>query len=174
MTIQDEPKELESPEVLELEGLPLGECVARLADLSARVAQGASDAGVRSLVVRLAFKESGPEMRKAWVDYFAASKDQLFLPLLEEWLGDPDEELRLGVVSSIAWNRGAGTNDSLLRTIEQDPSQRVRRIALKYLVRRGSLGGWDPCDLTEIVREEDWRPVTKREYMKLVGGSFEV
>lgn len=73
-------------------------------------------------------------------------------------------------MSALAWNRASGVNNLLLQTIERDSSQRVRRLALKYLVRRGTLGEWDPRDLTDIVHEEDWRLVTKREYSKLIDG----
>ena len=168
MTLKDQNTKLSPRELAELEDLLPDKRVARLAELSARVAQGVSDEDVSSLAAEIAANEEHPEVRMAWVAYSAASTAASFASLLEDWLNDSNEEHRLHVVSALAWNRGLDTNNILLRLISSDPSQRVRRRALKYLVRRGTRGDWQPFDLAGIVRENDWRPTIKREYTKLL------
>ena len=168
MTFKDQNTNISSQELAELEDLLPDKRVARLAELSARVAQGASDEDVSSLAAEIAANEEHPDVRMAWIAYCAASRAESFASLLEDWLKDSNEEHRLHVVSALAWNRGLNTNSILLRLISSDPSQRVRSRALKYLVRRGSRGDWQPFNLAEIVRENDWRPTIKREYTKLL------
>lgn len=161
-----EPRELEALAHLDPQGR-----VAQLAELSAKVAHGANDTRVLSLIVRLVLQEDDDEVLRAWLGYFGASRAEPFFPFLEAWLDTPDEDRRLNVIVSAAWNRAMRTNDLLLRTIRQDPSLRVRRLALKFLVRRGSLGEWDPRELDTIVRKTDWRPITRREYERLMNRS---
>lgn len=155
-------------EVEELHQLSPSERVAALQQLGQRVAHGASDTAVVDALLALASSETATIMRDAWLGYIFASSAKEFFPLLEEWIHNPDEERRVGIVGAMAWNRSPEANDALLRLIQSDSSSKVRRRALRALVRRGSLGKWKPFDITPLVSESDWLPVTRREYSRLL------
>jgi HEAT repeat protein len=171
MNTQDLSDEILLEDVTGLRVLPASDRASKIADLGRRVARGACDNLVIERMAEVASRESDLDVRKAWLGYFSASGDEAFLAILEAWFSDADEERRVGVVGVLAWNKSPQTNEVLLRLIRSDESQLVRQLALKYLVRRGSLGKWQPCDLLSIVPESDWRPVTKKEYLKLIGRS---
>ncbi len=147
-----------------LEGLSAREMADRIGVLAARVTQGASNDGVAAAAAQHLRQSSGAETTGAWVSYAAASRAAIFLPELTDRLSTAREEIRAAVIAAVAWNRSDGVNAVLLDVIQADASADVRRLALKYLVRPGSLGEWEPTDLTSAVREADWRPVTRREY----------
>lgn len=163
------PERLTSGDVTDLRSLPPSGRAARLLELGRCVAHGTSDEPIAEALVELASEGSDAETREAWLSYIAASQAEGFFPILEKWLRDSEEERRTQVVGVLAWNRSSRTNEALLRMIEKDESKRVRRLALKYLVRRGTLGKWEPSDLFDLVRDSDWRPVTRREYLTLIG-----
>ena len=169
MTSTTEVAEITEDDLQGFESLAPAERAERILALSARVAQGASDSDVLPAILRLVENEVDTAAREAWISYFGSSRSDVFFAFLESWLEDSDEDRRMAVISALAWNQSARTNDVLLQTLTRDPSVRVRRLALKYLVRRGSLGHWEPVDLLAIVPESDWRPVTKREYLRLIG-----
>jgi hypothetical protein len=155
-------------EVRELRDLPPEERRKSLVSLGRRVAGGESDETVVSILAQLAKDEGEVDTRHAWVSYVVASRSEEFIPVLEKWLASSGEELRLGIVGALAWIVTPRTNDILLNLVRSDGSSRVRRNALRHLVRRGSLGEWEPVDLLAIARESDWRPITKREYLKII------
>ncbi len=163
------PERLTHNDVEDLRSLTTSRAAAKLVELGRCVAQGTSDELIVVVLVELASETPSMEMRDAWLSYVAASQAAGFPPVLERWVEDSDEERRAGVVGVLAWNQSSATNDALLRLVEKDESKRVRCLALKYLVRRGTLGKWEPVDLLDLVSESDWRPVTKREYLRLVG-----
>ena len=94
MNSEEENDRIESRDLDKIRSLPRLEQVPAIDDLSRRAAQGASDAAVDSLIVVLASSQTDPEVRDAWVSYFGASKSEVFFPLLDEWLNEPDEHLR--------------------------------------------------------------------------------
>lgn len=165
----DCPEQLTRDDLADLRSLPPSGRAAKLLELGRCVAHGTSDEPIVDALVELALEGPSMEIRDAWLSYVAASQAEGFFPLLERWAQDSEEERRAQVVGVLAWNRSSATNDALLRLVERDESKRVRRLALKYLVRRGSLGKWEPIDLFDLVPESDWRPVTRREYLKLLG-----
>jgi hypothetical protein len=167
-TLSSGPKTLSLDSVATLRDLPPSQVTERLLKLSRCVAQGVSDEPVVEAMVELVSREPHAETREAWLCYIAASTSGAFFPILETWIQDSDDERRAQVVGVIAWNRSPKTNEALLRLIQNDSCRRVRSLSLKHLVRRGTLGKGDPCDLTAFVRDSEWRPVTKREYLKLI------
>lgn len=165
------PDKLLLEEVEELSSLMPSERADRIRAFGARVAGGADDSGVVHRMVELARENLEWGLRDVWLSYFSASASELQFPVLEAWLEDPDEDRRKEIIGVLAWNRSAMVNDALLHVIRSDKSERVRKLALKHLVRRGTLGKWNPCDLLSVVRESDWRPVTKREYLTLMANT---
>ncbi len=140
-----------------------------LVALAVRAANGESDVVVVPMMVSAALAESGLEVLGSWLVYISASKSAAFLPVLERWLANADEALRLKVVAALAEIVNEQTNEVLLRVVQCDDSSIVRKNALQSLVRRGTLGEWTPVDLLAVTRETDWRPITKREYLRLIG-----
>jgi hypothetical protein len=166
----DCPERLPFDEVDNLRNLPPSEKVTRLRELGRCVASGTSDEIVAHALAEVARESTGSETQSAWLTYIAASQAGDFFSVLLKWLQDGDEDQRAEIVGVLAWNHSSKTNEALLRLIREDQSGRVRSRALMLLVRRGTLGKWEPrADLLDLAQDSDWRPVTRREYLKLIG-----
>lgn len=147
---------------------PAEQRISTLIQFAERVGKGARDTDVLAVMAQLAADEDDPDVRDAWLTYIGASREDVFIPVLERWLSLGNERERLSILHALVSSKSPKANDLLLRAIREDASASVRRRAVRHLVRRGSLGEWQPIDLLSIVREEDWMPVTRREFLRLI------
>lgn len=168
------PAPLRAEALLLLASLDRESRVALIHELSSQVARGASDDDLIEDILDMLEREQDVEVLDAWVTYIMSSGAPRFLDVLAGWIDVADEEGRLGMIAAIATNRSPDASRALIDLISKDESLRVRRSALRYLVRQGTRGKWEPHSLDDVVSEECWRPATYREYKKLIdsGGCY--
>ncbi len=161
--------EITDQDLAGLRRAPIEQRPSMLIDLGKRIAQGASDEAIAPQMAELACEDSQrSDIRDAWMSYAFASRSPAFISILRQWMESTDEEIRLRALSSLAWNRSAQVNGILIQLLSTDPSRRVRRDALRSIVRRGTLGEWTPIDLLPLVTKSDWWPAIEREYLRLM------
>ncbi|NJK31184.1 MAG: HEAT repeat domain-containing protein [Deltaproteobacteria bacterium] len=163
-----DPKHLSLGEVEGLSGLAPDERVRRIYALVERLNAGASGAEVEVAMAAMAAAEGEISVRDAWVSYAAASRSESFLPVLAKWIADNSWNKRRRVLYALMEIRARAVNEILLEIIAHDGERVLRSLALRNLVRRGSLGLWEPVDLTGITKDEDWYGPTRREYIELL------
>ena len=169
VAVQDRSPSLSPSDVEAFTALPTDERPARLRAFASRLAAGGSDDPVAAQMIALADAEEAPEMMDSWLVYMGMSKADGFLDTLRQWLEAADPDVRSKVLFTIVTIDSPRVNAILLRVIESEEDPRLRRYAVRSLVRRGSLGEWEPSDLSALTRDDDWRPPTKREYLRLLG-----